>query len=552
MDRIYTTTYRLKKLRNLIESGIFAVPELQREFVWNARKACELLDSIYRNYPIGTVLVWKTIRRNEGELRKQLHILPHFNPANRHIYFLIDGQQRLSVLWHLLRGQAVSITNALHQELRFGSIYFNPYANDGEVAFVYRTRLAGELSAQLVSVVDILSSGWRRRVRGHRIRATRRIEELRRHLLNYEVFFIFCETNELSQVRETFVRINSLGMRIGAADRAFARASKFDMRGRVREAQSQLKNGFEQVSRENILQTAALALGARDLGERAINSMVSRILRESDFRARFDRSWPVLREALGKAADFLVHDLGVPNFDFLPYEPMLGTVALFFFHNRNVRPSTAAKRRLQSWFWSTAVGSRYTGRGFRPNVLADANFVKGLSAGSRAQIKGRVVVPLYTLTRTEYGRPGPISNAFFCLLRRQKPRYLEDGSEIPLGEISSRSNRSDKHHIFPRGLLSRQGIGPERYNSILNICFLVARENQSIGQSAPRHYFNEVPRSNRARRLALRSHLIPDEDGEGIWDRSVKRGFKTFLNDRAKRIAKEFEREAGMRLFERT
>jgi uncharacterized protein with ParB-like and HNH nuclease domain len=106
----------------LIESGVFAVPELQREFVWSARKACDLLDSIYRNYPIGTVLVWKTSRRNEGELRKQLHILPPFNPANRDIYFLIDGQQRLSVLWHFLQGVAASVTNARGKVVNFGSV----------------------------------------------------------------------------------------------------------------------------------------------------------------------------------------------------------------------------------------------------------------------------------------------------------------------------------------------------------------------------------------------------------------------------------------------
>jgi uncharacterized protein with ParB-like and HNH nuclease domain len=48
MDAIYTQTIRLKNLRTLIERGVFAIPELQREFVWSAGKACALLDSIYR------------------------------------------------------------------------------------------------------------------------------------------------------------------------------------------------------------------------------------------------------------------------------------------------------------------------------------------------------------------------------------------------------------------------------------------------------------------------------------------------------------------------
>jgi len=553
MDSIFTDTYRLKKLHALIERRIFAVPELQREFVWNARKALDLLDSIYCNYPIGTVLVWKTSRRNEGELRKKLHILPSFDPANRNIYFLIDGQQRLSVLWHFLRGEAESVTNALGQKLHFGSFFFDPYAVVGEAAFVYRTRLIGDLAKRLVSVVDILSNRWRGRMRGHGIRAKQRIQEVRRRLLDYKVFLVFCETNELSQVRETFVRINSLGMRIGVADRAFARASKFDMRGLVREAQIELRNGngFERVSRETILQTTALALGARDVGERAIDAMVSRFLRDDQERARFHRMWPVLREAFGSAANFMVHRLGVPNFDFLPSEPMFGTLALFFFYNRNARPSRAATRRLERWFWATAVGARYTGRGFRTNVLSDAEFAERLALNPQAQVRLRVGVPLFMLMRTEYGRPGPLSNAFFCLLRLNQPRNIEDGEKIALGEIVGRRDRRDKHHIFPRALLNRHGIGPERYNSILNICFLTAIENQKIGQRAPRRYFTDLPKSKRARSLALRSHLIPDIEEEGIWDRSLKRGFNAFLNARANRVLREFERKAGMRLFER-
>jgi len=126
MERIYTQPVPLKKLRTLIDTGIFAVPELQREFVWNERKACDLLDSIWCNYPIGTILIWKTTRRNEGQLRRKLHILPPFSPSNRYIYFLIDGQQRLSVLWHFLRGVAATVVNAEGRNVDFGSGFVTP------------------------------------------------------------------------------------------------------------------------------------------------------------------------------------------------------------------------------------------------------------------------------------------------------------------------------------------------------------------------------------------------------------------------------------------
>ena len=550
MDRIYVKSIRLDRLRTIVESGIFAVPQLQREFVWNAKKACQLLDSIYRKYPIGTLLVWKTSHRNEGQLRKSLHILPPYNPANQEVFFLVDGQQRLSVLLHLMGGGDAKVRNADRAEVDFSHIYFDPSLSAADEPFVYRKRLPGDLGRRLVPVVDMLSPGWKRRLGPHKTRALARIKECRRRVLSYEALIVFCETSELPEVRETFVRINSLGMKIGAADRAFARASKFDMRGHVRDCQTRLKHGFDRISAQTILQTTALALGGRDLGDRAFDAMTTRLESNAAERARFEKTWRVLRESFAVATDYLVYELHVPNFGFLPSEPMATTLALFFFHNRNKRPSLAEKERLKQWFWATSVGARYTGRGYRPNILADAAFVARLAGGTRAKAGYRVQVPRHVLRTTEYGRPGPLSNAFFCLLRLKEPRYLEDGSQIPPGEISSRSNRSDKHHIFPRALLHHFGIGPEKYNSILNICFLVARENQSVGQKAPKRYLVDVPRNRRALNAALKSHLIPSVEGIGVWDTRIKRGFQAFLEQRASLLIREFESQAGMRLFE--
>jgi hypothetical protein len=321
------------------------------------------------------------------------------------------------------------------------------------------------------------------------------------------------------------------------------------------EARGVLVDGHRQTigQREGfqLLQTTAIALGARDLGERAIDSMISKLEKSDRERRRFHRAWPKLRAAFLRAADFFVYELGVPNIGFLPSEPMFTTLTLFFYHNGNVRPSRAAKRQLKRWFWATAVGSRYTGRGYRPNLLGDAAFVERLASNSSTHGPAIRKVPLSKLRSVEYSRPGPVSNGFFCLLRLARPRYLEDGAEIPLGEISSRSNRSDKRHIFPRALLDRHGVSAERQDSMLNICYLVARENQSVGQRLPRRYFAEVPRNARARNLSIRSHLIPSIDGSGIWDSRVKRGFAVFLDERARLIARAFEQQAGSRLFER-
>jgi hypothetical protein len=551
VKKIYTKAYKLSRVRSLVDDGLFAVPELQREFVWTSRKACELLDSLYRNYPIGTLLVWKTGRRNENQLRSQLHILPPFNPSNTDIWFLIDGQQRLSVLWHFVSGVASTVENADGREVDFGAVHLDAQARGTDRLFVYRKRVVGTLSRRLVPVVDILASNWKHKTKHYGRRVGKRIANCRFYLLSYKVLFVFCETDNRTEVRETFIRVNSLGMKIGAADRAFARASKIKMRNLVRDVQARLRNGFGRVKRTTILQTMALALGSRDLGERAIDTMVSRLEGKEKERTKFNRTWAKLREAFTAAADYLVHSLEVPGFDFLPSEPMFTVLTLYFFHKGTGRPSKAAQKRLRRWFWSTAIGARYTGRGYRPNLLADREFVERLARNSNAQLPNMPRVPAHALRSVDYSRPGPISNAFFCLLRSTGPRYLEDGSKIPLGEISSRRNRSDKHHVFPRALLRRNGFASDRANSILNICYLVARENQSVGKQAPRKYLQQVPRSVRFRNKALRSHLLPTKMDSGLWDASIKRGFKAFREEREAILKKEFNWRAGVGLFER-
>ena len=119
---IRTESKTQKRLRSLFESHIFALPRLQREFVWSAAKARDLVDSVYHGYPIGNVTIWQAQRRSEFELRKRRNILPPYDDHNRYIYFIIDGQQRLSCLWQLLRGDGHTVENASGQEINFGNI----------------------------------------------------------------------------------------------------------------------------------------------------------------------------------------------------------------------------------------------------------------------------------------------------------------------------------------------------------------------------------------------------------------------------------------------
>ena len=534
--------FTLRALKRKFELGLFAIPELQREFVWNEAKIPQLLDSIYRGFPIGSALVWRTQRRNQHLLRKKLHILPDFHPENAEIWYLVDGQQRLSVLWQLVRdpGEAVEIGR---RKIDFRNVYFRLRPDDDE-RFVFRRRTPKEPA---VRVVDILSDRWRRRLRGHGVRDLRRIRECRDRLLAYPVWLMFVGTDDLDDVRDTFVRINSLGTPIRAADRAFARATSVNLRGLVRELQDQLGHGFDALAEETILQAAGLVLGSQDVGARAID----RLVREADGtdrgRRTIRRLWASLAPSFGTAVDYLAQHFGVLHLSHLPSETMVAVLAAFFHFNGRHRPSRAAKKQIHHWFWATAVGGRYTGRGFRQNLVRDVALMKRLAERGTGRFSAEKIPP-DEISRTDYARPGALTNAFFCMLRLHGPRYLEDGEPIPVERFVARGNRSDKHHVFPRALLRRKGVPTRKINSLPNVCFLVARENQSVGRRHPAEYLEEVPTGGWARRQALRSHLIPT-DRDWLEEPSVKRGFALFVERRTRLITRELERLAGAKLF---
>ena len=90
-----------------------------------------------------------------------------------------------------------------------------------------------------------------------------------------------------------------------------------------------------------------------------------------------------------------------------------------------------------------------------------------------------------------------------------------------------------------------------QYNSIANICLVLAEENQSIGSKRPSRYLDELDRPGNRFRQKMNRRLIPVEDTSGVWEQNLKRGFKRFLQQRTNLLCKELEKTAGIRLFRR-
>src|SRR5439155_24001122 len=95
----------VQELVSMIERGELRLPEMQRRFVWRSPRVRDLFDSLYRGYPSGAILLWET---DEAVPLQEFAVHQELNPYQS-TRLLLDGQQRLTSLSALIRGQHVKV-----------------------------------------------------------------------------------------------------------------------------------------------------------------------------------------------------------------------------------------------------------------------------------------------------------------------------------------------------------------------------------------------------------------------------------------------------------
>jgi hypothetical protein len=536
----------LKRIFKFLDEQIFAVPQIQREFVWNGKRAAKLFDSIYRGIPVGTVLIWDTDNSRRNMLRENWTILPPYDStANKNLWYLIDGQQRVSVIHRCRQGDRPP-----ESKVDFGRICFalSPY-EDEEETFAYRS----PVDRRYVSVTDLLKPNWNRKFRQLPSGKFSKLADCRERLLGYKIPFVFNSTNDVDRVRETFIRINSGGMRVKSADEMFARASLFKLRDLAKAARQNLK-GFEDIDYSTILLGFEFASGGKDPGKTAIGSAIKRWdkkLRGKKIKLQdFNKFWRDYEEALKKAVNFLRENCKVQNTRFLPSESMLATLSFFYFRH-GLQQTTRQRHELLKWFWATGICGRYSGLGYYKNMPEDLKFFERLAKDERSKFKFEQRVLKSDISKAVYTSTSATTGAFFCLLASLEPRTIKNGEKVPLGDlVVGWSDKKNDHHIFPKSLLRSKGFLHKEYNSVCNICFLTAEDNLFILKRKPSDYMRESKKeSNPCFGTTMKSHLIPHDKESAIWTPNISTGYKLFRRQRLNMICRAFETKAGMKLF---
>lgn len=344
--RPQATAFSIEDLLDRIRRGEVRVPEFQRALRWNANDVRDLLDSVYRGYPIGTLLFWKK-EAPAANVRLGPVVIDALHSTEA--LWVVDGQQRITSLAGVL----------LHPPYKQGaSDDFILYFDLQEETFVRpsgKARPAGHwLPMNIVADSELLLE-WLDRYPGRSENPghTRTAMRLGKVIREYQVPAYVVEADEEETLRIIFGRLNSAGKRLKQADVFNAlhggahRAQPSDLRELARSLESL---GFGTIEPEWLLK-AVLAVKGLDITRR-----FERLLKEEhDLGDTMHEAARALRDVI----IFLKRDVGIPHVELLPYKLPIALLARFF--HLHPQPSARSRELLARWVWRGAITELHRG-----------------------------------------------------------------------------------------------------------------------------------------------------------------------------------------------
>jgi hypothetical protein len=505
-ERPHADAFPVEDLVNKFLSGQIRVPSFQRALKWGAKDVQRLLDSVYRGFPIGALLMWK---RPTDAQRVRIGPFDIEVGSREDAWFVVDGQQRLISLAAALRHPAGGIEGA---EPDVFTVLFDLKGDrfrlpqeaipEKELQFLVPTH-------RLFDAVDLAEWLATHPTVGGDRELARRAHAVGKALREYRVPVYVIDTDDEDVLREVFERVNTFGV-------ALTQAEVFDAlvgsrRGPV---------GSGERLTDLVVDLAQLGMGTIDeeLAFRLVLAVegldVTRSFKDidRDGRQALRGATPKASAAVRMACELLRTDAAIPHLRLLPYGWPLVVLTRFF----HVHPNPCARTRelLSRWLWRGVV--RGPGSMDERTLLRRA--IRTILLGERAEEETtQALLPLvpseaaairYELPARFDARTAP-SRIAMAALADNKPRSLDDGGLIDVAELLERHDV----HAFAR-LITSDG---EATGSIGNRVLHGRRDGGLFEHVRARA-------SNDPQDRVLRSHAIED-DAAGLAVAGDRRAF---------------------------
>ena len=546
----------VEELVSMIERGELRLPEMQRRYVWKSTRVRDLLDSLYRGYPSGAILLWET---DEPVPVQEFAISQQNNPYQS-TRLLLDGQQRLTSLSAVIQGKPVSVRGHKPIELLFNlehpdelSVVTEVNEDDGDdddlvedetdssedelqrrfdkMTFVVSTRKL-EQQPRWVKVTDVFKTDSdapflkRAGIAGFDdsryekySQRLARLRGIRKYVYRMDVL-----ERKLSyeEVTEIFVRVNSLGAKLRSSDLALAQIT------------AKWRNSlliFQQFQKDCKDAGFDLDLGLYLRNLIAFATGQSRFLTVGNLPVeKLQSAWTESCRGMEYALNFMKSNVGIDSPALLS-SPFILTAIAYHAHKRDYKLSPEESDKMRYWVLIANAKGRYS-RGSSETLL-DQDLTTLKQDGGAAELVDRVRLQVGRLDITADELEGrnqrsALFKTMFLAFRDGGAKDWRSNLAIAL-DHSGAHHKLQFHHIFPKAIL-KSSYKDREADDIANLCFISGKTNRQISDKTPAQYFPGL--IQKAGQGAFDAQKIPIDSGLLQVD-----SYKTFLATRRAMIA---------------
>jgi hypothetical protein len=566
----------IRTLVDMYKRGELRLPEIQRHYVWRSTRVRDLIDSLYRGYPSGSILMWET----DEPVPTRDFAIEQDTTAFAGRKLLLDGQQRLTSLTALVNGDAVIVRGRKKPV----DILFNldhpdgppreiteveddgdqPTVNDDEIddededangdgngqqsiaerlaarTFVVASKNLANLP-NWVSVKQVMtSSSDSEFLRKAGIssfddpRYQKYIERLTRlrQIKDYRyVVHVLERSMSYEEVTEIFVRVNSLGAKLKSSDLALAQISS---------RWPNLLREFEEFQDECERSWFTLDFGL------LVRAMVVMTTQQCLFNSvgtipisKLKLGWEDAKEGLRFAINFLRTNVGIEDESLLS-SPFFIVALAAISRAKDNRLAGDEQRSLLHWLLVANARGHYSHGSTEGYLNEDLGIIfKTGMIGSLMDIVKRQF-GRFTIESDDLASRGvnsPLFSLAFLALKDSGAKDWMSGLGISLTH-QGRLHYVQWHHIFPKSLLKERELETGEINEIANMAFISGQTNRRISNKEPIEYLPDIVRKQGAE--ALESQLVPNDPACWAID-----NYRDFLRLRREALARRMNEFIG-------
>jgi len=497
--------YKVAGLLSRIDAGEIALPEFQRDFIWQPPAVADLLRTVARQWPAGTFLVLEVEDKPDFAF-KALKGAPS---ATKPKILILDGQQRTTALYHALTERASET-----YFVDMGKVLDAGEFEDEALLYRKTTRFAKDYpdveamaKARIAKVAtianDLAFNQWTRYFPDAEQDEMFRIrQELLPGLREYEIPAVRLPSDvPLAAIAKIFETLNRTGVRLATFDLMVARLYPYDFRLRDEWVEACIVyDQFADLGIEDGVEVLKIIALREHMRQRQANiKLTIKGVRESDVLGLTPQAviddWATATAAMANAIDFVKKECGVIRKALMPAPAMLLPLAYLLAPGQPKRAGLESD--LVRWFWASSFSQTYA-QGANTQAVADT---RSLSAWQADEAASPDSVRLFRLD-AELLTDGRRRNEM--LLRGLLCRSVTNNARDWISDVRFQdlADKLEAHHVMPDEFLGKHYRGDP--DPVVNFALLTESTNKKLRNTLPK----DVLLRPDVQRDAVRSHRI--------------------------------------------